>query len=629
MASSSNVSVASNVRWQFIDSSNNSRANLTQVKRHVMQEYMRQKKGVSRQSDSEEERPQARRGRPKNNRVTKRRAPKQARSDKGSIHNEPRGRVSNGKQHAAPTQDCSNVEARRDVLAKDVISSSPLLAESHDMSASVLFRPSSTQSQPHPSLMGSFASTPLHIPQSHGLDLHDVSWPSLPTTSYQLIQSPDAAINTAQNCPFNTLSSGPDRDGSILSDYHVDNVTTCSYEPHGPSAAAHDWYTVAHAPEGTKGKVQNTLLPQYRAPMLREHLSNSHSDISDVAIVSWLSAATLEDLNSRPGHKELSQAHMQAAWQMIRARGGPAASAHTHKLANWPDYVLTGYESQELGLCSEYQQPSPVTSEALASSPTQSLHSVPSPPYSTSTFSEVSPAPESQTVLPTPPTSSPRDESKLQCEEFLDFLRRCEQVALYQRENPQSSYITRHTAVQETSILHQILAAPPDTRFASLEDRKHEASRLTTLMILNAALWDYRYTPARAALFLANLEKIMVDSNVGITGSVEALLQILLERNDGSLESWSSTSPDAIASAAVIEDLPDFSQYFPTATSPAARPWFAGRMMKIAHRLSAWSWYRVSELLFSCLTLQVQGSSTALWEADVRKEILDAPVEWL
>lgn len=31
-------------RWQFIDASNDSSANLTQVKRHVMQEYMRQKR---------------------------------------------------------------------------------------------------------------------------------------------------------------------------------------------------------------------------------------------------------------------------------------------------------------------------------------------------------------------------------------------------------------------------------------------------------------------------------------------------------------------------------------------------------------------------------------------------------
>jgi hypothetical protein len=255
MASSSNILDASNVRWQFIDSSNNSRANLTQVKRHVMQEYMRQKKGGARQSDSEEERPQARRGRPKKNRVTKRRALKQAKSDNGSNHNEPLGRRSNRKQQAAPTEDCSNVEARRDVIAEDLISSSPLLADSDDMPPSLLFRPPSTQSQSHPFPMDRFANTPPHIPHSHGLDLNAVSWSSSPTTPYQLIQSPDAVTSAAQNGPFNTLPTGLDRDGSMLSDCYVDDAPTCSYGSHDRSAVAHDWYTAVHAPEGSKGTV--------------------------------------------------------------------------------------------------------------------------------------------------------------------------------------------------------------------------------------------------------------------------------------------------------------------------------------------------------------------------------------
>lgn len=137
-------------------------------------------------------------------------------------------------------------------------------------------------------------------------------------------------------------------------------------------------------------------------------------------------------------------------------------------------------------------------------------------------------------------------------------------------------------------------------------------------------MWDYRNTPARAAIFLDTLEKSMVDSEVGINGSVEARLQTLLKCSDGTLDGW-PTSADGFASATPVEELPDFSQYFPTATSPSARPWFAGRMLKVANRLSSLSWLRVNEFLFSCLTLQVQEPSTALWEADLRREILDAP----
>lgn len=116
----------------------------------------------------------------------------------------------------------------------------------------------------------------------------------------------------------------------------------------------------------------------------------------------------------------------------------------------------------------------------------------------------------------------------------------------------------------------------------------------------------------------------MVDSEVGINGSIEARLQTLLECSDGTFDGW-PTIADGFASPAPVEELPDFSQYFPTATSPSARPWFAGRMLKVANRLSSLSWFHVYEFLFSCLTLQVQESSTALWEADFRREILGAP----
>jgi hypothetical protein len=142
-------------------------------------------------------------------------------------------------------------------------------------------------------------------------------------------------------------------------------------------------------------------------------------------------------------------------------------------------------------------------------------------------------------------------------------------------------------------------------------------------MILNAALWDYRYTPVRASIFLSTLETAMTDSEVGMSGSVEAILQILLECDDGCVI---TEVTDDFAAASMVEDVPDYSQYGPTATSPAARPWYAGRMLKIAKRLRAESWYRVSDFLFSCLTLQVREPCMALWEADLRQEILDAPL---
>jgi hypothetical protein len=460
------------------------------------------------------------------------------------------------------------------------------------------------------------------------------------------MRSPKTIMSAARTDPFNTLPLELDLDGQRLFDFYVNTMPACSYGSHFRSAKAHNWYTAVFVPEGMKGAVafQNTiivhaantwawvrsesetpdtLLHRDRAvTMLREHLTNNPRDISDVAIISCLSAAALEDFDPRPGHKEISWVHMRAAREMIRARGGPAAFAYTRlgKLINWQDYILSGYETHGPSFFYEYEQPAPITSESSHQS-TQNLHSMPSPPYSTSSVSDLSPSPEAKPQPTFPPftTTSPIDEIRLQCEEFLDFLRRCEQLSLYQRDNPESSHLTRQTAVQETSILHQVLAAPPGARFTASGNRKQMVARITALIILNAALWDYRYTPVRASIFLNTLEAAMVDSEVGMSGSVEAILQILLECNDGCIT-------DEFTAAAVVEDLPDFSQYGPTATSPSARPWYAGRMLKIAKRLRAETWYRVSDFLFSCLTLQVREPCMTLWEADLRQEILDAPL---
>ena len=149
-------------------------------------------------------------------------------------------------------------------------------------------------------------------------------------------------------------------------------------------------------------------------------------------------------------------------------------------------------------------------------------------------------------------------------------------------------------------------------------------ARLAALMMLNAALWDYRYAPMHAATFLNTLEQAMVYSEVGMSGSLEAMLQILLACNDGCTNDWTNKFDGTTTPLA--DNTPDFSQYSPLATSPSARPWFVGRMLKIAKRLSPDSWHRINDFLFDCLTFRVTEPSAYLWESDLRKEILDAPL---
>lgn len=652
-ADSNDKPQAPNMRWQFIDASNNSRTNLTQVKRHVMQEYMRQKKGDSPQGEVEEEdvavRP-ARRGRPRLTRAAQRKSSKKTTkgaNESKSISSETLSTAATHQPHLQSAQDAPahledlNQHWDASFIAPPTISSLPLRTQSasHFSFEDPLLQPHefidmSPQIQSHPTGFNSLAS-----------------WSSAPTTPPDLIQSPRTIMSAARTDPFNTLPIELDCDGQRLFDFYVNEMPACSYGTHFRSLKAHNWYTAVFVPEAMKGAVafQNTilvhaantwawvrnegesadgLLHRDRAiGMLREHLHKQPGDISDVAIISCLSAAALEDFDPRPGRKEFSWMHMRAARDMIRARGGPAAFANTRlgMLINWQDYILSGYETH--GLSFSFEPFTPSASSPPAKPPAQPLQdpsSIPSPPNSPSSSDNTAqsvPLLTTNNIIQT----SPIDEIRLQTEEFLDFLRRCEQLALYQRDTPESCDLIRHTSVSGPSLLFQILDAPPGARFTASGDRKQMVARLTALMMLNAALWDYRYAPINAATFLSILEHAMIDSEVSMSGSVEAILQILLACNDGYVEEWTNCA-DGIAQPALPGHLPDFTQYSSAVQSPYARPWFVGRMLKIAKRLSADSWHRVSDMLFSCLTLQVSESTIYSWEPELRREILEAPL---
>ncbi|KAJ5648370.1 hypothetical protein N7490_004742 [Penicillium lividum] len=635
--SGGNTSNSSNGRWQFIDASDNRRSNLTQVKRHVMQEYMRQKKGESRQSDGEEDtnRPPPKRGRPKKANTLKRKSAKNAKNDNQSASN-------------ASTEESGPLSTEGSVLddvetTQDWYHGIPTSSHPHTPFYQLPFR------DPLPETQGSpFLPDFAHIAPRDSFS----SSPAALASPWEIARSPRTIMSAARTDPFNSLPLELDLDGQRLFDFYVNDMPACSYGTHFRSPKAHNWYTSVFVPEGMKGGVafQNTvlvhaantwawvrnetettdtLIHRDRAiSMLREHLSKNPRDNSDVAIVSCLSAAALEDFDPRPGHKEISWVHMRAAREMIRSRGGPAAFFNTRlgMLINWQDYILSGYETHGPSFSFEHPTAIKALPDPTPPQTSDSIIAIPSPPSSiSSALSDTSPCVEPPSIAQQISTTYPMDEIRLQCEEFLDFLRRCEQLALYQKDNPGSCDPSRHTSVSETSPLFQILAAPPGSRFTSSGDRKQMVARMTALMMLNAAFWDYRYSPPHAGTFLRTLEQAIVDSEVSMSGSVEAILQILLSCNDGYTPEWVA-SPDGSISPVRSEFTPDFTQYSPSATSPSARPWFAGRMLKIAKRLSADSWYRINDFLFSCLTMQLSEPTAYLWETDLRREVLQAPL---
>jgi hypothetical protein len=666
-------------QWQFIDASRDSATNLTQVKRHVMQEYMRQKRQDTQSRDGHgdtdrgSQRPsQKRRPRQKRPQPQKPTGMQSARDknleDRPTIGNDLLGSLELETQDAQVDEDIEEIRRQfpPDALGLDFkhadmfsASNGSLSLPYRDFAEAGAFASLSTF--PHPldqasssdsnlSEMSVSSFTPFSGYTSDSPDLSSLSsWSSAP--SPPMLSPPQTILSAARTDPFDSLPLQLSPEDRKLFDFYANEMPACSYGNHFRSKKAHNWYIEVFVPEGMKGAVtfvntilvhaantwawvrketetQTTLLYRGRAiSMLTQHLLENPYDISDIAITACMSAAALEDFDPRPGHKEISWMHMRAARRMIRDRGGPVAFENTKlaMLINWQDYILSGYETHGPSFYFEHNPSFPPLAAELFPSV---LSQLPSPPCSEGS---VSPG---RTRSPSPPRGrfplTPRQEITLQCEELIDFLKRCEQLALSRRGSVSGALApTLLSSFQENSILYQILFAPPGKRFTATGDRKQFVARLAALMMLNAALWDYRSSIVRTETFLSNLLLKMWDSEVDMSGSLEALLQILLACKDGIDESQT----DLLLSMPLLSGLSpgnqetaDFSQYSPTATSPFARPWFVGRILKISKRLCFNSWMHINQILFSCLTLQIQNSQMPSWEDELRSEILVAPL---
>lgn len=580
-------------RWQFIDSSNDTGDNLTQVKRHVMQEFMRQKRETKKQdSSSSSDDNTENKKKKKNASSTKKR---QQRTQKTQPNRSPKNKTTSLKRR----------EAEEPVVCSLII---PELTTHDQLGQRYDFNGFNTP--PGDSILDNLVA---------------YNSPTLSTWSMTEASSPQTLLSAARTDPFDTMPLQLTAQDQHLFDFYVHDMPSCSYGDHFRTRAAHNWYTEVFVPEAMKGPLTfvNTVLvhaantqawlrKQTETPatlyyrqraisMLREHMLQYPHDISDNAITACMSAAALEDFDPRPERKEISWIHMRQARNMIRKRGGPAAFENTKlaMLINWQDYILAGYEAEEGGSFAFDSDPvSPVKTL---------MPSLPSPPCSVSSATADCPEPE----------------IKFQCEEFLNFLSRCEHLAVSQKTSlPASAAPCRHTVFQPTSLLGQILASPNAKRMTASGDRKQFITRFASVMTLNAALWDYRSSIPRAEAFLTHIVSSILDSEVNMSSSIEALLQILLSCQD-----FPTDSPFSLTTPLWLDDLAaDYSQYSPSAISPSARPWFIGRMLKVAKRLSLDSWLRVNEFLFSCLTLQTEKPSLHLWENDLRQEILCAPL---
>jgi hypothetical protein len=581
-------------RFQFIDNSSatSSSGNSTQVRRHVMQEFMRQKRwqdkkrqdALPKGSDQSLRRPVLK--------IKSQRRTHQSHSAASSTASSPSASAA-GSLDSLPSQPLilpRQHEAWEDHQVEEVQRSDWIVGRAKkghpdffflEPSAFAQLADLSSDESSHRTSVSSCSSF-----SSVGSPMHsENSYPQLEPT-------PQSALSAARTDPFDCLPMTLNQQDQELFDFYVNVMPACSYGFERRSPHAHNWYLSVFVPEAMKGAVcfQNTVLVhaantqawvlglaettasiEHRArasQMLLEHFEKCPTDTTDASISATLSAAALEDFDPRVERREYAWMHFRAAVQKIRDRGGPSALVQHNRLQmliNWSDYIFSGYNS---------------------SGPTFFFNHDPM-------------------SMPSDPAHAHQiaaQEIQEQCEEFITFLRCTEHLAFVQAQVEKTPIAVqrqpmRYTVFQQGQPLSRLLASPPGLRYTETGKLKQILSRLAALLTINTAIWEYRHLTDTSEEFFCELVENIQYNELDKHLSVEALIQILLS---------GSKNP---------------------ALLDTERPWFVGRMLKVAKRLKQPSFQKLNDVLLSYLTLGPDLHPVmSEWENELRLEILEAPL---
>jgi hypothetical protein len=581
-------------RFQFIDNTSaSSSANSTQVRRHVMQEFMRQKRWqdkkrqepISKQLDPAPRRPVQK--------IKARRRAQQSYSTASSGTSSPSLSVTSSVDDWQ-SQPLLSSTTQPEAWSNDQI---------EEIQRDGLISRRAEKGQPDFFFLGpsAFAKLPdLSSDNSSrtrsisSCDTFSSSESPLRSESSSRYISPDpqSVLSAARTDPFDCLPMTLSQQDQELFDFYANVMPACSYGFERRSPHAHNWYLSVFIPEAMKGAVcfQNTILVhaantqawvkglaetpasiEHRlraSQMLLEHFQKCPNDSSDASISAILSAAALEDFDPRKERREYAWMHFRAAVQKIRDRGGPSALVQHNRLQmliNWSDYIFSGYSS---------------------SGPTFYFNHDP-------------------TAMPSNPVHAHQiavQEVREQCEEFIKFLRCTEQLAFVQAKIQRMPIAIRRqpmrfTAFQPGQPLERLLASPPGLRYTETGQLKQIISRLAALLTINTAIWEYRHSTDMSEEFFCELIENIRYNELDEHPSVEALIQILLS---------GSQNP---------------------ALFDTERPWFVGRMLKVAKRLTGPSFQKLNDVLLSYLTLRSDLHPVMSdWENELRLEILEAPL---
>ncbi|KIX02027.1 uncharacterized protein Z518_07966 [Rhinocladiella mackenziei CBS 650.93] len=578
-------------RFQFIDNNNVSSmgANSTQVRRHVMQEYMREKRWAARAQvpDAAESEPQNRR-RPVKVRWQTQTSQKRSHSKPLPIVASPNSDGSTSSRAPSSAKDDQRSQSREPAQGFVRYDGEPPLTSTK------VKRPFRLSPAAFAKLADMITKPPDSPPSS--ISSGDF-WPStgraLPSNTYTTQNpEPQSFLSAARTDPFDCLPMKLSTQDQELFDFYANVMPACSYGFERRSPHAHNWYLSVFIPEAMKGAVcfQNTILVhaantqawvkglaetrlaiEHRAKasqLLLHHYQQHPHDTSDATISATISAAALEDFDPRIERRKYAWMHWQAAVQKIRDRGGPSALVQHNRLQmliNWSDYIFSGYNGHGPTFYFDHQS---------------------SPHHSSDQEAE----------------AIARAEIAQQCSEFITFLKCAEHLALVQA-GMQSNPIWRKQQPMRYSVflpgqpLYNLLASPNGARYTETGQFKQIVSRLAALMTINTAIWEYRHSTELSEEFFVELIENILHNDLDQHISVEALIQILLS---------GSNNPVLLHSE---------------------RPWFVGRMLKVSKRLSRPTFEKLNELLLRFLTLGPELEPVMMgWENELRTEILQAPL---
>lgn len=581
-------------RFQFIDNSSvsSSGKNSTQVRRHVMQEYMREKRWESRakQTDSSDSDLSTRRKSEK-----KRSQPRRLKTKTLPIIESAKYEPASSNSVSAHAPAPVPFDHPRQYQASQAVEAVALYPP----------QPQAVQKLPPKSFRlnsDSFAKLAVISPdapfsppstvRSRDSSSSSLTWKNEKALKLSQSPEPQTILSAARTDPFDSLPMQLSVQDQELFDFYANVMPACSYGFERRSPHAHNWYLSVFIPEAMKGAVcfQNTILVhaantqawvkglaetplaiEHRAKasqLLLHHYQQYPHDTSDATISATLSAAALEDFDPRIERRKYAWMHWQAVVQKIRDRGGPAALVQHNRLQmliNWSDYIFSGYNAQGATFYFDHQ-----------SSP---MHSNPQ---------------EGDAIA--------RREIAQQCSEFITFLKCAEHLALVQagmQQNPlaRAQQPMRYSVFQPGEPLYNLVASPNGPRYTETGQFKQIISRLGALMTINTAIWEYRHSTDLSEEFFTELLQNIIHNDLHQHISVEALIQILLS---------GSQNPNLLHTE---------------------RPWFVGRFLKVAKRLSRPTFERLNDVLLQFLTLGPRLQPVVLgWEDELRAEILNAPL---